>query len=247
MSESLIVFSREWAVTSAVTSLLSPLYTCPVLAVYGLSQLTSVLREQPRSSVILGLRPHEHVADLYRLQPLLTGRAVMFVSRFFYWVDYSLPEWYGQERYGFCTWDALQDPFSRRMELRRFRLGGLTVGDYDPVLAMGCFSSPDPFVTEVQILEMANRWLYRKLSEAGLTGDEIRVLLLMTEGRKGNMSSRARSLHKNNGLYKLGMTKHITNLYRGVKVRAQLQSTLASLAEASLVDMVMLLIQEPSQ
>ncbi|EEJ8976219.1 hypothetical protein HXP53_004866, partial [Salmonella enterica] len=62
----------------------------------------------------------QKITALYRHHGLLVARAVLFVGRCFYWTDYNLPEWLALERYGFCTWDAMQDPFSRRMELRRF-------------------------------------------------------------------------------------------------------------------------------
>ncbi|ECR3852143.1 hypothetical protein F3V71_06085 [Salmonella enterica] len=122
MSESLIIFCREWAVTVALTGYLA--------------QLTRMLQAYPRMPVLLGLRPHEHVVDLYRLRPLLAGRAVLFVGRCFYWTDYNLPEWLALERYGFCTWDAMQDPFSRRMELRRFSRLCVDVKDAGEVLRL---------------------------------------------------------------------------------------------------------------
>lgn len=235
MSESMIVFCREWAVTVALTGYLAPVYHSPVMPVHGLAQLTRILQAYPRRPVVLGLRPHEHVVDLYRLRPLLAGRAVLFVGRCFYWTDYNLPEWLALERYGFCTWDAMQNPFSRRMELRRF--SRLCVDEKDEGDDRGgeslSFSPAVPHMTETQVLERANRWLYRELSATGLTGYEVRVLSLMTEGRNGNLPSRTRSLHKNNGLYKLGMTKHLTDLYRGVKVRAALQSRLTLQTEES--------------
>lgn len=234
MNESLIIFSREWAVTTALAGLLGPSYSRPPTVVYGLAPLRCLLREQPHTPVMLGLRPHEHVADLYGLQPLLIGRAVLFVGRSFYWTDYNLPEWLGLGQYGFCTWDTMQDPFSRRLEWRRFRQLAADTQEYDSLTEISCGSAPGVSVmTGAQILERANRWLYRELSGCGLTGYEIRVLSLMTEGQKGNLPSRIRSLHKNNGLYKLGMTKHVLNLYRGVKVRSALQAGLPVLAGGS--------------
>ncbi|HAF4434890.1 TPA: hypothetical protein G8M04_004901 [Salmonella enterica] len=230
MSESLIIFCREWAVTVALTGYLAPAYQHPVMPVHGLAQLTRMLQAYPRMPVLLGLRPHEHVVDLYRLRPLLAGRAVLFVGRCFYWTDYNLPEWLALERYGFCTWDAMQDPFSRRMELRRFSRLCVDVKDEGDDRGGG---PAIPHMTETQVLERANRWLYRELSATGLTGYEVRVLSLMTEGRNGNLPSRTRSLHKNNGLYKLGMTKRLTDLFRGVKVRAALQSGLSQQTEDS--------------
>ncbi|ENT9571253.1 hypothetical protein [Salmonella enterica] len=225
MNKSLIIFSREWAVTTALATYLAPAYSRRVTAVFGLVPLVRILQEQPHSPVVLGLRPHEHVADLYRLQTLLAGRAVLFVGRCFYWTDYRLPEWLGLVQFRFCSWDAMQDPFSRKITLRRFRQPAAVPEDDNQTE-----KSESPLIstmTEIQILARANRWLYRKLSACGgLTGYEIRVLWLMTEGLKGNMSSRTLSIHKNNGLYKLGMTKHLLNLFRGVKVRPELQAEL---------------------
>ncbi|HBZ9867652.1 TPA: hypothetical protein MND73_004618 [Salmonella enterica subsp. houtenae] len=220
MNDSLIIFSREWTVTTALAGVLGPSYSRPLTAVYGLTPLRCLLQEQPHTPVVLGLRPHEHVEELYRLQPLLTGRAVLFVGRDFYWTDYNLPEWLGLEQYEFCAWDTMQDPFSRRMALRRFRQLATDTPGYNSLeeKKRGVYA-----MTGMQILERANQWLYRELSRCGLTVYEIRVLSLMAEGRKGNLPSRTRSLHKNNGLYKLGMTKHVLNLYRGVKVRSALQ------------------------
>lgn len=72
MNESLIIFSREWAVTAALAAYLAPAYSRPAAVVHGLAQLVRVLEEQPFAPVVLGLRPHEHVSGLYRLQPLLS-------------------------------------------------------------------------------------------------------------------------------------------------------------------------------
>lgn len=214
MNETLIIFSREWAVTAALAAYLAPAYSRPAAVVHGLAQLVQVLEEQPFAPVVLGLRPHEHVSGLYRLQPLLSDRAVLFVGRCFYWTDYNLPEWLGMERYGFCTWDAMQHPFSRRMELRRFRQFAADTPDN--------VSWPTPVasaMTEIQILERANRWLYRELSASGLTRYEVGYCRCWPEAVKERLSCQTRSLHKNKGLYKLGMTKRLMDLYRGVKVR----------------------------
>ncbi|EAA7988776.1 hypothetical protein ACEWQ7_004768 [Salmonella enterica] len=177
MSESLIIFSREWAVTPALTAYLAPVYFRPVTSVYDMTELTRHLRTQPRSPVVLGLRPHEHVTDLYRLQSLLAGRAVLFVSRRFYWTDYSLPEWLGLEQYGFCSWDTLHNPFSRWREMRRFRQSAADMQEDDRATESAMWQAPAASVIPgMQILERANRWLYRELSAAGLNGFEVRGL-----------------------------------------------------------------------
>lgn len=232
MNESLIIFSREWAVTAALKAYLAPAYFRPVTEVHGLAQLVYALQEQPHTPVVLGLLPHEHVAELYSLQPLLADRAVLFVGRCFYWTDYNLPEWLGMARYGFCTWDEMQHPFSRRMELRRFRRFFATEEcSADGVLVDVMPVTVAADTTVVRILERANRWLYREKLASGLTRYEARILSLLAEGRKGGLPCQTRSLHKNRGLCKLGMTKRLMDLYRGVKVRPELQAGLLQHAE----------------
>lgn len=221
MSEPLIICCKEWVVTVALASLLK---SSAVQAIYSRKQLVSVLQEYPEAPVILGLSPHEYVVDLYLLRPLLIGREGLFVARYFYWTDYKLSKWLGLERYSFCTWDMLHVPFLRMEELQCFRSLTTTNDSHDIAEIGPNFLSPMPSsMTEVQILERANQWLSWKLAEAGLNVNEVRVLSLMTEGRRGEFACRARSLHKINGLYKLGMTKHVMSLYRGVKVRQELQ------------------------
>lgn len=227
MNESPIVFCREWAVTAALVSYLTPAYSCQINEVYSQESLRGALQKLPLAPVVLGMCPHEHVLDLYRLQPLLAGRPILFVGRHFYWTDYKLPEWLGLDDCGFGTWDTMQEPFSRRMELRFFRQTRVDTQKMGNVVRKGQESA----MTDMQILENANRWLYRELSVSGLTGYEVRVLSLLSDGHKGNLPARARSLHKNNGLNKLGMSKLLMNLYRGVKVRAALQTCLPSQVE----------------
>ncbi|HHZ8254962.1 TPA: hypothetical protein ACWMDS_004658 [Escherichia coli] len=226
MNKSLIIFSREWTVTAALAALLLPSCSNAVTAVYSLTELEDTLREQPGTPVVLGLRPHEHVADLYRLRPLLAGRAIMFVGRCFFWTDYSLPEWLRLGPCRFCTWDAMQGPISRWTELKRFfRLpAACQEGHPDPETA---WSQELPQTDEEKILDVVNHWLYLRLSEAGLTRSEIRVLVLLSEGRNRSMPPRLLSVHKKNGLSKLGMSLRLMNLFRGLKVRAELQSELA--------------------
>ena len=230
INETLVIFSRKWAITMALEVLLAQAYPRrSIIAVYDLTQLMSVLREHPRTPVVLGFRPHEHVAELNWLQPMLSSRAVLFVGRCFYWTDYRLPEYFGLVTYMFCSWESLHSPFSRRVELWNFIQ--MSVEGKDDNLPPDADEPVNPDMTETCILEKANRWLNRALTSAGLTKYEIQVLSLMSEGHNMNLPSRVRSLHKNNGLYKLGMNKHIMNLYRGVKVRSVLQTGLPLLSE----------------
>lgn len=222
MSKPMIICCKEWSVTVALAALLE---SSTIQAVYSRKQLIRVLQDNPGVPVVLGLNPHEHVVDLYQLKPLLMGREGVFIARCFYWTDYSLTKWLGLDRYSFCSWDTLQAPFSRLEKLQSFKR--LTITEQCHYTAeMGTHAlSPMPFPkTEVKVLEWANQWLSWKLAEAGLNANEIRVLSLMAEGRKVGLPCRVRSTHKVNGLYKLGMNKHVMNVYRGVRVRQELQS-----------------------
>lgn len=70
--------------------------------------------------------------------------------------------------------------------------------------------------------------LYRELSDADLTGYEVRVRLQL----------------KNNELYKLGMTKHVMDLHQNGKVRLELQAVLPLQAEESAPEKIRPLRQE---
>ncbi|ELV9468979.1 hypothetical protein QNB54_003383 [Salmonella enterica] len=219
MGEPVLIYSRQWPVTTTLKTLLTGMFRATVVPLYTKAELVCSLKNNPRSPLVLGLSPHEHVAELYCLKSLLSGRSVVFVARRFYWTDCCLPDFCGLTLYRFCTWDRLVDPFARRMEMRYFRQ--LMTTDI-PVTTSGYI----PVLTAEQILASANQWLYSKMEESGLNGYERVILLLLSEHRKGEISARKLSHYKNSGLSKLGMSRHVSNLYRGVKIRPALQTHL---------------------
>ncbi|EKK3320037.1 hypothetical protein PMI54_005430 [Salmonella enterica] len=219
MGEPVLIYSRQWPVTTALKTLLTGMFRAKVVPLYTKAELVCSLKNNPRSPLVLGLSPHEHVAELYCLKSLLSGRSVLFVARRFYWTDCRLPDFCGLMLYRCCTWDRLVDPCSRRMEMRYFRQLMTT-----NILATA--SDGPPVLTAEQILTEANRWLYRKMEEARLNGYERVILLLLAESRRGEFSARKLSHYKNSGLGKLGMSRHVSNLYRGVRVRPALQAYL---------------------
>ncbi|EAO1992439.1 hypothetical protein E0G79_21985 [Salmonella enterica] len=190
---------------------------------YSREQLVRTLSEYPRSPVILGISPHEHVAALYRLQGLLSGRPVLFVARYFWWTDYRLPTFAGITLCRFCTLDSLSDARARQTEIRRFKqlqTGALT--EYTAT------ASESTGVTSGGLLKQANFWLYEQMTIAGLSRTESMVLLLLSENQRGNLPARLLSLYKISGLRKLGMTGRAVNLYRGIRLRRELQAQLPS-------------------
>ncbi|EIF8919268.1 hypothetical protein V8G22_004581 [Salmonella enterica] len=220
MNEPVLVYSRQWPVTVALATLLTRIFSVRVIPLYSKGELVCHLNNNPRSPLVLGLCPHEHVVDLYCMQSLLSGRAVLFVARRFYWADCCLPGFCGLVLCRCCTWDSLATPSLWRMEMRHFRQ---LMTEEIPVTTSG--NSPE--LTAEQILTRANQWLYSQMEEAGLSGYERVVLLLLSEHRRGELSSRKLSHYKNSGLGKLGMSRHVSNLYRGVKVRPALQVRLS--------------------
>ncbi|EIJ8293749.1 hypothetical protein LJO70_004571 [Salmonella enterica] len=222
MNEPVLIFCRQWAVTSALTSLLASAFTIPVIPVYGEEQLVHMLRKYCYSPVVLGISPHEYIVPLYMLGPLLVRRQVLFVARHFWWTDYELPAFAGITEFRFCTLDTLADPHSRRAELKWFNQhklfpSGCTVRGFDnPVTVRTVMKSE-------YIIERANFWLYKRMAATGLNGLEIIVLLLLAESRQIRLSSRLVSLYKIKGFYKLRMKGRVMNLYRGVIVRQELQ------------------------
>ncbi|EMD3364786.1 hypothetical protein ACK85N_004660 [Salmonella enterica] len=220
MSEPVLVFCRLWPLTTALAALLAPGYLTGVMTLYTREALSEALRRYPYSPLILGLSPHEHVADLYRLQEWLCGRPVLFVSRKFYWTDYRLPEFFGIAPCRFCTWNSMGDATERQRVFRRFRK--LTVD--------GVSARPKKAREQsvVKLLDTVNEWLYDRMAERGMSRTERVMLLLLSENNRGELPSRVLSQYRVGGLRKLGMTKHICCLYRGVKVRMELQVGLLS-------------------
>ncbi|EIP8948241.1 hypothetical protein LT792_004429 [Salmonella enterica] len=223
MNEPVLLFCQQWVVTEALASLLASLFTVPVIPVYGLEQLGCKLRRYRCSSVILGISPHEHVVPLYRLGPLLVGRPVLFVARHFWWTDYCLPEFVGVSPCRFCSLDMLADMRTRCTEIRKFKHLHQLFSSGDTAPAADCTVYGIPDMAPEYILEQANFWMHKRMTDAGLNGVEYMVLLLLAESRRTRMSSHLLSLYKIRGLYKLGMTGRVMNLYRGVKVRPELQ------------------------
>lgn len=219
MSEPVLVYCCQWPVTVALTALLAPLYSAPMIPLYTKAELVRHLQENPHSPVVVGFSPHEHVAELYCLQPLLSGRVVLFVAKRFYWTDRHLPAFCGLTSYRCCTWNSLYDRFSRGMIYRHFRWTAMA-GE------RAIATADTPALTMEQILAGANRWLYGQMKAAGLSRCERVVILLLSENRRGGLSSRRLSHYKTSGLVKLGMTRHAGSLYRGVKVRPVLQHRL---------------------
>ncbi|EBV8523412.1 hypothetical protein PMI54_004886 [Salmonella enterica] len=215
MNEPVLVYSQQWPVAAALEALLARGNGTPVIPLYTKADLVCHLKDNPRIPLVFVLSPHEHVVDLYCLQPLLSGRPVLFVARRFYWTDCRLPAFCGLESYRCCTWDNLTDSFSRRMEMRYFQL---MTADIPAVT-----SESAPVLTAEQIITRANQWLYREMENAGLSGYERMVLFLLSESRRSELSTRKLSYYKNSGLGKLGMSRHVINLYRGIKIRPVLQ------------------------
>ncbi|ENT5689345.1 TPA: hypothetical protein ACKA0T_004868 [Salmonella enterica subsp. enterica serovar Cotham] len=223
MSETVLIYCRLWPVTTALSCLLSQAYHGDILPLYSQAQLARALRDNPSSPVIMGFSPHEHVAELYHLQLLLSGRAVMFVASHFYWTDRRLPALCGLTPCQFSTLDSLCDPFFLQNKLRNFIR--LSIAEKQVKVDVDVDDSVCN-VTGEALIRLVNTWLYRQMLEAGLSRYEIMALLLLSESHRGKLTSRALSYYKNRGLYKLGMTSSIISLYRGIKVRPELQAVL---------------------
>ncbi|EAN8329704.1 hypothetical protein EOY42_26570 [Salmonella enterica] len=220
MSEPVLVFCRQWPVTVTLDALLAPVYADGVLPLYTRESLCRALRDYPCSPLVLGLSPHEHVMELYRLQEWLHGRPVLFVARHFYWTDYRLPGFFGVEKVQFCTWRGLSDAATRRTVLRRFR----------KLAAEEILNGPqkEKGLSSGKLLGMVNTWLYEQMADRKLSLTERTILLLLADSQRGNLPARELSLYRVGGLRKLGMSKHIICLYRGVKIRPELQAELLS-------------------
>ncbi|EAA3660356.1 hypothetical protein QDX91_004526 [Salmonella enterica] len=220
MNEPVLIFGREWAVTIALASVLTPILNVSIIPAFDLDDLDHKLVEYRKSPIILGISPHEHVAPLYQLRKQLSGRCVLFVARRFWWADYCLPAFAGIEWCEFCTLDNLV--ISRDETVQNKSLIYSSWGDYANCFAADKVSVISDIPPE-DILYRANLWLQKHMRLAGLSGVESMVLIRLSENAPIRMSPHRLSYYKLKGLSKLGMSKHVVNLYRGVKVRPELQ------------------------
>lgn len=218
-SEEVLVYSRAWPVTSALTAMLQAGYDGEVKALYTTASLASALRQGGRGPVVLGLNPHEYVMVLYRLQALLSCRPVVFVSSRFYWTDYRLPAFFGLEEAGFCTDDMLHGTGRLRVTPEWLFRQCVRV----PVSVVRVPRLRSGLGKEV-VLWWVNYWLHHRMVEAGLSDDECEVLSDLAEGEAGRFPVKRRSMLKTSGLDKLITCRHTQGLYRGVKVRPELQA-----------------------
>lgn len=218
-NEEVLVWSRQWPLTSALSAMLQAGYSGGVKALYTTEALSAALAWGGDGLVVLGLNPHEHVMLLYRLQEALAGRRVVFVSSGFYWTDYNLPSFFGLEGAGFCTEGMLHGTgLSRVTPGWLGRLCGrpaISLPVRVPRLRQG--------LDERVVLWWVNYWLSRRMSEAGLSEEEKEVLSDLSEGETGRFSLKRRSMLKVSGLDKLMSGRNTLSLYRGVKVRSVLQ------------------------
>lgn len=220
MSDSVIIFSRQWPVTAAIAALTERGTPGPVISVFTQQALEAALADHPDNMVILGLNPHEHVRALHDLAPHLKGRRVLFVARMFYWTDRILPRFWGLEECSFCTLDDFHSPGLRRTTLRRtipvIRNGKARREVHRVLLPSG----------PVKSLEQINLWLEQQKREAGLIGRERELLLMLAEGNRPEMEAQRISHFKKRGLEKLQMPLHVSSLYRGIILRPELQVSL---------------------
>jgi len=221
-NKSVCIFCHQWPVTSALAVLLSRQFVnVPVIPLHTHRQLLEALHDQPESHLVMGLNPHEHVALLYSLRAWLTSRPVLFVARKLYWTDYNLPEFFGIKNSSFAGLDTFCYPQYIETLLTQFLK---STGNDDVKPTDADFTLMESAGTKFDwLLNRVNAWLYLKMSDVGLTRHERQVLLLRSEGSRSVLPDRVASMHKRRALEKTGMDMHLINLYRGVKVRPELQ------------------------
>ncbi|EDF5515189.1 hypothetical protein RBC57_003739 [Salmonella enterica] len=233
MTDRVVIYARYWPVATAVQALLSDETSLTGVAVFSGDALVAGLEGMRQAPVILGLNPHEHVEMLYRLQPLLSGRPVLFVSRQFWWSDRMLPFLLGMTGVSFCSLDELD-------EVRR-RRGGLR-----SVMSMpeSCLPANEAEGTgEVRhgplpgLLAWMNTRLQRQLKRS-LSGREREILLILSAGATHTIPSKTLSLYKVRALSRAGMSRHAVSLFRGVTLRASLQVPFPCPGEAGPADMI---------
>ncbi|ECG8633872.1 transcriptional regulator [Salmonella enterica subsp. salamae] len=197
----------------------------------SVSALILSLSQSSCASVILCLRPHEHVYLFYRLRRWLNSRKVLVVSDRMYYSDRCVMQYFGLNEW--LERDELlpfifperfsQGPPEAWFRFRRPRLKGGVTSDADR-------AENDIGMMPGSILARLN--LYARWSlPAGVTEPKY-VLLLLSSGypavllaKQVRMHPKTVSIYSRETMVRLKMRPSPLSLYRGLRVLRQLQRT----------------------
>ncbi|EKY4302450.1 TPA: transcriptional regulator [Salmonella enterica] len=207
----------------------------------SVSALMLSLSQSPYASVILCLRPHEHVYLFYRLRRWLNGRKVLVVTDRMYYTDRCVMQYFGLREW--MERDELL-PFISRGQTGnqvaeawiRFRRPGeaCRVSQLPDIAEEGGKAMADSILFR---LNMYVRWNL----PSGVSDSKYALLLLLTSGcpavllaKQVRMQPKTVSIYRRQAMARLNMKSCPVSLYRGLRLLSQLQRTPLMLAEGNL-------------
>ncbi|EKF3854794.1 hypothetical protein OZL72_001700 [Salmonella enterica] len=232
-SPRVVVYGDEWAVTSAVCSLVALQWPRAVVErVSGLSTLVQILQRHASAGVLLCLRPHEHIPVLDVLTPLLRGRVVRVVSPVVWYSDRMVLGWLGY-RPAVST-QALQawlpgrekgrsgsHPLAGFMDVLMHQ-GAVTVNVMPGVMSWSRTARLVRDIRQESLRRLpgtvnARQWFTLCCFAEGMKGSEVAA--------QTGLKEKTVSLYRRHALAALGMETVVRGmpLYRGILVREMLQ------------------------
>ncbi|ECG8572654.1 transcriptional regulator [Salmonella enterica subsp. diarizonae] len=229
-----IVHGDCWPVTTAVAHLVkSTLPDCDCEATYTLPLLLQQLSRQPEASLVLCLRPREHIFLFYALKNALLYHPALVISDELFFSDRLVLHSWGD--IPAILHGELTTAVARR---RRHDTGGLSEGRFAdflsaPAPVTGRFTVPLIFTTQKRLMNYMALLMYRASVSSGVSPAQLRLLreVHRSRGKLSGLSARLASKEKQiwqdkyRLLVKLGMRNRMRELLFGTRFCESVQRT----------------------
>lgn len=244
-----LIYGDLWADCRAMEVIIRKERLENVSVCESVSALILSLSQSSCASVILCLRPHEHVYLFYRLRRWLNSRKVLVVTDRMYYSDRCVMQYFGLSEW--LERDELlpfifPERFSQELPEAWFRFRS-------PWLKGGVTSDADRAENNVGMMPgsiLARLNLYaRWILPAGVTEPKYTLLLLLSSGcpavllaRQVRMHPKTISIYSRETMARLKMRPSPLSMYRGLRVLRQLQRTPLLHKEGNLSEMTDVLL-----
>lgn len=233
LSSRIIIHGDCWPVVSATEQMVKailPAGRCETT--FGTAALLQKLAHSPDASLILCLRPREHVFLFYALKNALLSHPALVISDELLFSDRVVLHNYGdipavlhRELAGTVTRAQQKKPSPADDRLAGFL--------YEPVPATGCFAVPLMFYHPKRLMNYMSLLMYRATVSCGLTPAQQKLLQEVHRGqnRLADMTEVLNSgkkkiwQDKDQLLMKLGMRNRLRELLYGTRFCESVQQT----------------------
>ncbi|ECG5862920.1 transcriptional regulator [Salmonella enterica] len=230
----IIVHGDCWPVVAAVVHLVkSVLPECGCEATYTLPGLQQQLRLHPDATLVLCLRPREHLFLFHALRSALLFHPVLVISDELFFSDRLVLQAWGDipavlqgDLTGMVTRLKLNEPWHDRRGQ-----GMLTTFLSDPKPVTGFFSVPPTLITQKRLMNYMALLMYRASVNQGVSPAQMKLLEEVYKGR-GKLSALSGRLQKGEKqiwqdkyrlLVKLGMNNRLRELLFGTRFCEDMQ------------------------